>query len=151
MNISAIVLTALSVILLIVMCIKLIGDMDNALVSVIGALILLIATISLGFIWNIFEEMDSPYQGFTNRLRKGGYIILLKEKDKPVYYIHELFHLAHDILSDRGVTLDNDGEAYAYLIGWLADQYYNVVLNNVNKIMKKGLIEKAEGVLCQES
>ena len=82
---------------------------------------------------NIFEEMDSPYQGFTNRLMKGGYIILLKEKDKPVYYTHELFHLAHDILSDRGVTLDNDGEAYAYLIGWLADQYYNVVLNNVNK------------------
>jgi len=77
---------------------------------------------------HIFKEMDSEYQGFTNRLLKGGYIVLLKDKSKPVYYIHELFHLAHYILFDRGITLDNDGEAYAYLIGWLADQYYNVVL-----------------------
>lgn len=81
---------------------------------------------------NLFEEMDNPCVGFTNRLMKGGYIVLIKEKEKLVYYIHELFHLAHDILSDRGVTLDRDGEAYAYLIGWLADQYYNVVLNNAN-------------------
>jgi len=77
---------------------------------------------------SIFKEMDSEYQGFTSRLSKGGYIVLLKDKSKPVYYIRGLFHLAHNILLDRGVTLDNDGEAYAYLIGWLADQYYNVVL-----------------------
>lgn len=79
---------------------------------------------------NIFKELDSEYQGFTGRLSKGGYIVLIKEKDMPMYYIHELFHLAHDILFDRGVTIDEHGEAYAYLIGWLADQYHNVVLLN---------------------
>lgn len=53
MNIAAIVLTALSVILPIVMCIGLIKDVDNVHVLVINALTILIATIILGFIWNI--------------------------------------------------------------------------------------------------
>lgn len=79
---------------------------------------------------NLFEEMDSSYVGFTNRLVKGGYIVLIKEKDNPIYYTHELFHLTHDVLSDRGITLDNDGEAYAYLLAWIIEQYYNVVLKN---------------------
>ena len=79
---------------------------------------------------DIFKELDSEYQGFTDRLSKGGYIVLIKEKDMPLYYIHELFHLTHCVLSDRGITLDNDGEAYAYLLAWIINLYCNVVLKN---------------------
>ena len=77
---------------------------------------------------NIFKELDGPYMGYTRRLSKGGQIMLLKEKSNPIYYVHELFHVANNVLQGCGVTLDEDGEAYAYLVGWLVNQYYNVVL-----------------------
>ena len=80
---------------------------------------------------NIFEELDSPYMGYTNKLSNGGQIMLLKDASKPIYYVHELFHVANNILQGCGVTLDEDGEAYAYLVGWLVDQYYNVVVLGV--------------------
>ena len=67
---------------------------------------------------SLFNELDNTFsQGYTTTLNKGSYLIILKDSNNPVYYLHELFHLANFILWDRGVELNRGGEAYAYLIG----------------------------------
>lgn len=75
----------------------------------------------------IFKELDGKFMGYTSHLDKGGYLLLLKNSKDPLYYIHELFHLANLILWDRDVDLSRTGEAYAYFVAWLVDQYVSYV------------------------
>lgn len=81
----------------------------------------------------LFKELDGEYMGYTTKLDKGGYLLLLKDSKDPLYYVHELFHLANCILWDRDVELTRTGEAYAYFVAWIADQYIDYVFSNKSK------------------
>lgn len=71
----------------------------------------------------IFKELDGEFMGYTSHLDRGGYLLLIKNGKDPLYYAHELFHLANLVLWDRDVELSRTGEAYAYLVAWLINQY----------------------------
>ena len=71
--------------------------------------------------------------GTTIRLDNGGYVMVLRDFYKVNYYTHELYHLADRILRDRSVEHTSDDEAYAYLIGWLNEQYVEMFINNNSK------------------
>ena len=74
---------------------------------------------------------NNSYAGFVSCINDNSYFLCIKEEFIKNYYIviHELFHLTNHILWDRGVDLDKSGEAYAYLIGWLSEQYFNIIDN----------------------
>ena len=65
----------------------------------------------------------------------GSYIIYIREgfEDKYRVVIHELFHLTNRILCDRGVYHKVTTKAWAYLIGWLSEQYFNILNKHINK------------------
>lgn len=72
----------------------------------------------------------------------GNYIVFLRNTKLEVV-VHELFHLVNSILCDREVTYDEQAEAWAYLIGWVTQDFYNThdklksVNNNPKKVKKK--------------
>lgn len=74
---------------------------------------------------------DKSYAGFVSCINDNSYFLYIKEEYIKNYYIviHEIFHLTNHILWDRCVDLDKSGEAYAYLIGWLSEQYFNIIDN----------------------
>ena len=78
---------------------------------------------------NLLKELDDVhYGGYTTWLDKGGYIVLLKEDYKiPSIYQHELFHVTNLILFDRGIEHTRIAEPYAYLIGWITEQYIDYI------------------------
>jgi len=51
-------------------------------------------------------------------------IVYIRDRHMCDNIAHVIFHAAHRILHDRGVALDNDGEAYAYLVGYLTKMFY---------------------------
>ena len=72
----------------------------------------------------LFEELDGSFGGYTCRLDKGGYLVVIKyEINNPLYYDHELYHLANTILWDREVEHTREDEPYAYLKAWITNQY----------------------------
>lgn len=73
---------------------------------------------------SIFDDIaNDKYGGTTFTLDCGGYVSLIKKADDVRNYSHELFHIADQILKDRGVEYTENNEALAYLIGWLNTQY----------------------------
>jgi len=65
-------------------------------------------------------------------LNNDGYVTIIKDANYPTYYLHEIYHTADSILKDRGVEHTEDDEAYAYMIGWLGQQYCGI-LEEFNK------------------
>jgi len=65
--------------------------------------------------------------GLTTQLDNGNVFVFIRkgQERKDLTVAHEIFHATHNILKRAGVVLDADGEAYAYLIGWLTNEYYN--------------------------
>ena len=85
----------------------------------------------------VFNEIASDkWSGTTIRLDKGGYVFLIKGAHNPCYFAHELYHVADRILKDRGVEHTDDDEAYAYMVGWLNEQYHIILqeYDNLNKV-----------------
>lgn len=92
---------------------------------------------------SIIEDLENKsYAGFVSCINDCSYFLCIKEEYIKNYsiVIHEIFHLTNHILWDRGVDLDKSGEAYAYLIGWLAEQYFNIIDNEERKEIEE--IEK---------
>lgn len=82
---------------------------------------------------SIFDDIaNDKYGGTTFTLDCGGYVSLIKKADDARNYSHELFHIADQILKDRGVEYTENNEALAYLIGWLNVQY-GCILQEFNK------------------
>lgn len=69
------------------------------------------------------EIATNDYAGTTSSLDGGGYVVLIKQAHKPFCFTHELYHCVNCILQDRGVEHHGEDEPYAYLIGWICEQY----------------------------
>lgn len=67
--------------------------------------------------------------GFASTLKDGSYLMYIREGHESDYrvVIHELFHITNKILFDRGVYYEESAEAWAYLIGYLAESYFNII------------------------
>ena len=65
--------------------------------------------------------------GSTITLDKGDYVVFVRNKDREGDVAHEIFHAANKILCSRGVHHESDGEAWAYLIGYITEEYYSMI------------------------
>lgn len=64
--------------------------------------------------------------GFVITAKNGlDYVAYIRYKDEVGDVAHELFHVVNKMLYSRGVALDENGEAWAYLISYLTDEFYN--------------------------
>lgn len=80
-----------------------------------------------------YKEMRSDItdknscNGFTCETQFGDVIVFLRkgEERKELYVVHEMFHAANKILCKRGVKHDSSAEPWAYMIGYLVNEYYN--------------------------
>lgn len=65
--------------------------------------------------------------GLTTPLDNGNVFVFIRrgQERKDLTVAHEIFHATHNVLKRAGVVLDADGEAYAYLLAWLMNEYYN--------------------------
>lgn len=73
----------------------------------------------------VFDIADTKgVAGTTMTLDKGGeYVVFIRDAHFAYYSMHELYHVADRILKHRGVEHTDDDEAYAYMVGWLAQEY----------------------------
>lgn len=72
-------------------------------------------------------ELNTPGFVFTTGLND--YICYISNVNNAGLVAHELFHVANAALQDKGVELDLKGEAYAYLIEYLTNEFYNLAYN----------------------
>ena len=81
---------------------------------------------------------DNICDGFTTSMKDGSYMVYIRKGFETSHriVIHELFHLTNKILCERGVYHEDTAEAWAYLIGWLSEQYFNIVNKNNNLKIK---------------
>ena len=62
--------------------------------------------------------------GTTWHLDSGLFLVYLRKGNSDSFVAHELFHVCNKILCAAGVNHDADAEPWAYLIGWLTNEYY---------------------------
>lgn len=82
-----------------------------------------------------FEQVDAPQEyrdmfweeynqnkigALTTGYSASNLLVVFRENPTPKIVSHELFHVAYNILHYRGIE---DEEAWAYLIGYLADMF----------------------------
>lgn len=72
---------------------------------------------------------DTQYEGLTLSTGSHKYLIYLRNGKSDITVPHEIFHVCNKILLDRGVSFDEDAEAWAYLIGWFTNEYYTKYWN----------------------
>lgn len=92
----------------------------------------------------IFDDIaDDKLDGTLFTLNGCNYVSLIKKADDVGNYTHELFHIADQILKDRGIEYTETNEALAYLIGWLNVRYSHILekLKPQWKPTKKQMIE----------
>lgn len=79
--------------------------------------------------------------GATWTLDSGLYLVYLRDGRSDKYVSHEILHVCNCILYDAGVTYTREAEPWAYLVGWMTDEYnrkyWNWVVNKVEKNNKK--------------
>lgn len=65
--------------------------------------------------------------GLTVLLDNGNVFVFIRkgQERKDLTVAHEIFHVVQRVLNRAGVEMGEDGESYAYLIGWLTNEYYN--------------------------
>lgn len=62
--------------------------------------------------------------GSTWWLDSGMPLLYLRKGNSDMFVSHEIFHVCNRILHAAGVTWDEYAEPWAYLIGWMTEQYY---------------------------
>lgn len=65
--------------------------------------------------------------GTTTILDKGGHLVYIRDANRLFYSMHEIYHVADRILKSRGIVHDEDDEIYAYMVGWLSEEYDNMI------------------------
>lgn len=79
--------------------------------------------------------------GSTWTLDSSLYLVYLRDGRSDKYVSHEILHVCNCILYDAGVTYTREAEPWAYLVGWMTDEYnrkyWNWVVNKVEKNNKK--------------
>lgn len=70
---------------------------------------------------------DSICDGSTCLLDCGNIFVFIRKgcERKDLTVAHELFHAVNKLLCRAGVNHDADAEPWAYLLGWLTNEYYN--------------------------
>ena len=72
--------------------------------------------------------------GLTMKAEKEcNYLVYLRHPENKDDVAHEIFHVANNILMERGVTFDDDAEAWAYLIGWITKMFYETISKDNDK------------------
>lgn len=79
----------------------------------------------------ILKDIEDPSicDGATIVFDKGDYGVFIRHKDRVGDIAHEIFHVANKILCSRGVYHESDGEAWAYLIGYITEEFYKMLEN----------------------
>lgn len=74
----------------------------------------------------IKDISDNKCNGFTCELECGNIFVFIRKGNerRDLVVSHELFHAANKLLCRAGVNFDSDAEPWAYLIGWLTNEYY---------------------------
>ena len=80
---------------------------------------------------------NEDVQGTTWVLESGLYLVFLKDGRSDVDVPHEIFHVCNKILCAAGVNHDADAEPWAYLIGWMTNEYYRRYWNWVDSKEEK--------------
>ena len=62
--------------------------------------------------------------GATYWLDYGQPLVYLSKGNSDIFVPHEIFHVCNKILCAAGVNHDSDAEPWAYLIGWMTNEYY---------------------------
>lgn len=62
--------------------------------------------------------------GVTWMLNSGCLLVYLRDGRSDIFVPHEIFHVCNKILCSAGVNHDGDAEPWAYLIGWMTNEYY---------------------------
>ena len=77
----------------------------------------------------IMNDIKNPDKcnGCTTSLDKGDFCVFVRHKDYYGDIAHELFHVANKILCRCEVNHDADAEPWAYLIGWLTTEFYEML------------------------
>jgi len=70
------------------------------------------------------DILNKSIGGFTRLLNSGMSLVYLKNGRSDIFVPHKIFHVCNDILCRAGVHHDIDAEAWAYLIGWMTNEYY---------------------------
>jgi hypothetical protein len=71
--------------------------------------------------------------GVTWRLDSELMLVYLSNGRSDVMVPHEIFHVCNKILCAAGVNHDADAEPWAYMIGWLTNEYYRKYWDWVDK------------------
>lgn len=79
----------------------------------------------------LLEDIENANKcsGFATTVNDGSYLMFIREgfENNFSIVIHELFHITNFILYDRDIYYERTAETFAYLIGWLSEQYFNIV------------------------
>lgn len=70
------------------------------------------------------KDIEKQGGGFTGVLDSGNLLVYLSKGNSDIIVPHEIFHAVNSILCLAGVNHDIDAEPWAYLIGWLTNEYY---------------------------
>jgi hypothetical protein len=82
------------------------------------------------------DDLKMTGIGRTLKTHIGAIVVMLKQLDWDAQFhgnvSHEIFHAATFILEDAGVRFEPmvSDEAYAYLIGWLTQEFYRNLKTN---------------------
>lgn len=95
------------------------------------------------------EIVDKKIGGSTYRFDCGSYMVLIKDPNLITYYLHELYHCVNCILQDRGVEHHGEDEPYAYLIGWMSEQY-SYLLKEFNKEKEQTMTKEEKEQIIKE-
>jgi hypothetical protein len=78
---------------------------------------------------------ENSCNGETVLLENGNIFVFIRKghEREELYVIHELFHAVNKLLCRAGVNHDADAEPWAYLMGWLANEYFNRLDDFENK------------------
>lgn len=78
---------------------------------------------------------ENSCNGETVLLENGNIFVYIRKghEREELYVIHELFHAVNKLLCRAGVNHDSDAEPWAYLMGWLSNEYFNRLDDFENK------------------
>ena len=95
---------------------------------------------------NVTRITDEEYRGIRadilNEKGVGGatwwldsnmFLVYLRDGRSDIFVPHEIFHVCNKILCAAGVNHDADAEPWAYLIGWMTNEYYTRYWDWVDK------------------
>lgn len=86
----------------------------------------------------IEEDFENDeVMGTTWILDSGLFLVFLKNGRSDIDVPHEIFHVCNKILCMAGVNHDADAEPWAYLIGWLTNEYYRMYWDWVDSKKEK--------------